>query len=277
MSRIEEALEKAAKLRGNQNSTAAPQKAAATAVHFTTPAVIEGGKVTNRLLVAVSDPHTPVAEEYRKLKSILVKLTRGETFRNMLMITSSVSCEGKSVTALNLALTLAQDYDHTVLLIDADLRKPSLHDYLGIEKRAGLSECLRENLPIKDALLRTGVGKLSLLPAGSEVRNPAEIFSSHKARELFQELKHRYPDRYIIVDSPPVLPFAETRSLSAIVDGVVLVVKEGMVPLQHVAETLDCLRGVNLLGVVYNEATVESQKDYNQYYRLYSRSYADAL
>lgn len=277
MSRIEEALEKAARLRGSQNGPASPQKSVtAVPAHLPPPEVIEGGKVTNRLLVAASDPYTPVAEEYRKLKSILVKATKGETFRNMLMITSSVGCEGKSITALNLALTLAQEYDHTVLLVDADLRKPSLHDYLGIEKRVGLSECLQDGLEIKNALLRTGIGKLSLLPAGREVRNPAEIFSSQKARDLFLEMKHRYPDRYIIIDTPPVLPFAETRSLSTIVDGVVLVVKEGTVPLRHVNETLDCLKGVDMLGIVYNQATVESRSDHYQYYRSYNRSYAEA-
>jgi exopolysaccharide/PEP-CTERM locus tyrosine autokinase len=195
----------------------------------------------------------------------------------MLLITSSISCEGKSITAINLAVTLAQEYDHTVLLVDADLRKPSLNDYLGIEQQAGLSECLLEGLEIKDALLQTGIGKLSLLPAGGEVHNPAEVFSSQKARDLFLELKYRYPDRYIIIDSPPVLPFAETRSLSSIADGVLLVVKEGTVPLRHINETLDCLKGANMLGIVYNQATVETQDEHDHYYRYYRRSYADAI
>jgi len=193
------------------------------------------------------------------------------------MVTSSVSCEGKSITALNLALTLAQEYDHTVLLVDADLRKPSIHGYLEIEPRAGLSECLLEDYDISKVLLRTGIGKLSLLPAGREVRNPAGIFSSQKARDLFLEIKHRYPDRYIIIDSPPVLPFAETRSLSTLVDGVILVVKEGSVPLHNVSETLDCLKGADILGIVYNAATVESRRDHYQYYRSYQRGYSEAV
>jgi exopolysaccharide/PEP-CTERM locus tyrosine autokinase len=273
MSRIEEALEKAARQRGSQNGMALPrQTAPATPVHLPPPVIVEAGKVTNRLLVAASDPYTPEAEEYRKLKSVLVKLTKRETFLNMILITSSISCEGKSITALNLAITLAQEYDHTVLLVDADLRKPSIHGYLGFEPRAGLSECLLEGMEIKNALIQTGIGRLSLLPAGCEVRNPAEVFSSQKAKELFQQLKQRYPDRYIIIDSPPVLPFAETRSLSAIVDGVVLVVKEGTVPIRQVTETLDCLNGVNMLGIVYNQATVESRDENYQYYRSYSRS-----
>ena len=206
MSRIEEALEKAARLRSStDNAVSARKTVLPSPAHIPPPAATEGMKVANPLLVAASDPYTPEAEEYRKLKSALVKLTKEGSFRNMLMITSSVSCEGKSITALNLALTLAREYDHTVLLVDADLRKPSLHGYLGIEQRVGLSECLQEGLDLKDALIRTGIGKLSLLPAGREMRNPAEIFSSQKARELFLEIKHRYPDRYIEQGEQPEL------------------------------------------------------------------------
>ena len=282
MSRIEEALEKAAKMRTVQNtavptahSTSAQHtEVTKTEVYHPPPVPMEGIRTTNQLLVAVSAPDTPVAEEYRKLKSLLVRLTTGESFRNMLMVTSSVSGEGKSITSLNLALTLAQEYDHTVLLVDADLRKPSINNYLGIGQRIGLSECLLDGVDIKDAIIKTGIGKLSLLPAGRSIRNPAELFSSQKLKEFFLGIKSRYPDRYIIIDTPPVLPFADTRSLSTIVDGAVLVVMEGMVPLRHINETLDCLKGTSILGIVYNDATTESHSGYNQYYR---NGYAEAV
>ena len=170
MSRIEEALEKASRLRNDQPMITKPAEAQPRPVSLPPPVRIEEAKVANQLLVAANAPHTPVAEEYRKLKSILVRLTKGDNFSNMLMVTSSISCEGKSITALNLAITLAQEYDHTVLLVDADLRKPSIHNYLDLEPRVGLSECLMDGIDIKDALLKTGIGKLSLLPAG---RSPA--------------------------------------------------------------------------------------------------------
>lgn len=279
MSRIEEALEKAAQLRNGRPVKVPPLVTTPPPAHpdRTTDTSV-GIKVTNPLLVAASDPLTPIAEEYRKLKSALVSLTKGESFRNMLMVTSAVSCEGKSITALNLALSLAQDYDHTVLLVDADLRKPSLHSYLGLEPRAGLSECLREGVPLEDLLCRTGIGKLSFLPAGKEMANPAELLSSQKARDLVLEVKRRYPDRYVIVDAPPVLPFADVRSLNAmkVMDGVVLVVKEGLASMQQIRETIDCLKGVEILGIVYNQATVTKEYDHYQYYRYYRRSYANA-
>jgi len=268
MSRIEEAMEKAAKMRENQYEAAAgTPKPSSPPVHIPPAAPKEQLKVANQLLVAANDPLTPVAEEYRKLKSILVRLTKGETFRNMLMVTSSINNEGKSITALNLALALAQEYDYTVLLVDADLRKPSLHSYLGIEQQKGLSECLLDGLDVKDALVNTGIGRLSLLPAGRQVSNPTEIFSSQKSKDFFLEIKDRYHDRYVIIDSPPVLPFAETRSLNCVVDGVVVVVKEGAVPLKHVSETLECLKGGEILGLVFNEASVENHSGHNNYYR----------
>ncbi len=266
MSRIEEALAKAAQLRSSQ-TPAAPAGKSVLPPHLPPQVATENIQVTNQLLVMASAPNTPAAEEYRKLKSIIVKQTKGDHFRNMLMVTSSIGGEGKTVTALNLAISLAQEYDHTVLLVDADIRKPSIGSYLGIGSRAGISECLLDGLELKDALIRTGIGKLSFLPAGREVRNPAELFSSQRMKDFLIEIKNRYYDRYIIIDTPPVLPFAETRSLSAIVDGAVLVVKEGLVSLPNITETMDCLKGTNMLGIVYNGATMEQHSERYQYYR----------
>ncbi|MHB8056678.1 MAG: XrtA-associated tyrosine autokinase [Desulfuromonadaceae bacterium] len=266
MSRIEEALEKAARLRVDSGPEITAKKTAIK-VHQPPPMTTPGIRLTNQLLVAVNDPHTHAAEEYSKLKSVIVKLTQKGSFLNMLMVTSSVGSEGKSLTAVNLALSLAQEFDHTVLLVDADIRNPSLHTYLGLENSMGLTDCLIDGADVKDALIRTGVGKLSFLPAGRNVPNPAEVFTSQRMRDFFLEMKNRYHDRYIIIDTPPVLPFAETRSLSAIVDGVVLVAKEGMVTLHNIEETMDCIKGTQILGIVYNAAATEIQRDRYQYCR----------
>ena len=266
MSRIEEALEKAAKMR----SGSAPGRDFENPGIASYPAAPVSGEqitVTNQLLIAANDPHTPAAEEYRKLKSNIVRMTKGDQFNNMLMVTSAVGSEGKSITALNLAISLAQEYDHTVMLIDADLRKPSLQGYLGLKNTRGLAECLLDGLDIKDALIKTGIGRLSLLPAGRQMRNPTEIFSSQRARTFFTEIRNRYHDRYIVIDTPPALPFSETRSISGFVDGVVLVVKEGVVSLEKVAETIECLKGPTLLGIVFNQATAEGCGNLHQYYR----------
>ena len=267
MSRIEQALEKAAKLRVDTPVGLFAGKGAAATVHLPPSAVSDGIQVTNQLLVTVNDPDTHAAEEYRKLKSVIVKLTKEGSFLNMLMVTSSISGEGKSLTALNLALSLAQEFDHTVLIVDADIRKPSIHRYLGIENTLGLTDCLLDGVNVKDALIRTGIGRLSFLPAGRTVSNFAEVFTSQRLRDFFLELKNRYHDRYIIIDTPPVLPFSETRSLSAIVDGVVLVAREGLVTLHNITETMEHIKGTPMLGVVYNGAVSESHLDCYRYYR----------
>ena len=278
MSRIEEALEKAAQLRNNKRGFDVPGKILAPAPAMVSPAtqyppLSEAAfALTSPMLVTATAPHSPIAEEYRKLKSVLVSMTRQDTFRNTLMVTSSVSGEGKSVTALNLAISMAQEFDHTVLLVDADLRKPSLHGYFGLEPKIGLSDCLQDGVDLGDALIKTGIGKLTLLPSGKPVRNPAELFSSQRMTELIQEMKYRYPDRYIIIDTPPVLLFAETLSLSYLVDGVVFVVREGMASVQNINDALATLKGSLVLGIVYNDVSEESIDSRYRYYNYGDRA-----
>lgn len=280
MSRIEEALEKAAQLRNNKRGFDAPGKISAPAPAAVSPATrypsLSGAAaaLTSPMLVTATDPHSPSAEEYRKLKSVLVSMTRQDTFRNTLMVASSVSGEGKSVTALNLAISMAQEFDHTVLLVDADLRKPSLHGYFGLEPKLGLSDCLQGGVDLGDALIKTGIGKLSLLPSGKSIRNPAELFSSQRMAELIQEMKHRYPDRYIIIDTPPVLLFAETLSLSYLVDGVVFVVRQGLASVQNISDALASLKGSLVLGMVYNDVKEESIDSRYYYYNYGDRAAA---
>jgi exopolysaccharide/PEP-CTERM locus tyrosine autokinase len=175
--------------------------------------------------------------------------------------------EGKTITALNLALTLAREYDHTVLLIDADLRRPSLHRYLNFEPRHGLIQVLKEQLPLDRALVKTGIGKLVVLPAGGTVEDPVELLASEQMKQLVAELKARYPDRYIIFDTPPSLHFADAQALGPAVDSVVFVVREGTTKPRQVKAALEGLQGVPLLGVVYNDALHLGKNDrYHAYY-----------
>jgi exopolysaccharide/PEP-CTERM locus tyrosine autokinase len=272
MSRIEEALEKAARLRNcrgvaNLAEKAPPVPAPFKASHtICYPVTDRPLPLDSPMLVTATDPHSSTAEEYRKLKSVLVSLTRQDDFRNTLMVTSSVSGEGKSITALNLAISLAQEYDNTVLLVDADLRKPSLHEYFGLEPKLGLADCLQDGIDPGEALIRTGIGKLTLFPAGKTVRNPVELFSSQRTTELFQEMKHRYPDRYIIIDTPPALLFAETLSLSSLVDGVVFLVREGLTSVQNITDALTALKGAPILGMVYNDVCQDGINNRYGYY-----------
>jgi len=270
MSRIEEAMEKAQLMREREVAPArgGEPKRQSEPLPRQIPSVAV--KITNPVLLAANYENLPIAEEYRKLKTIILHATKKEGFHNTLMVTSSISGEGKSVTALNLAMSIAQEQNHSVLLVEADLRKPSICGYLGIEAHTGLSNCLMNGMDIGEALIKTGLGNLTLLPAGQQMANPVELFSSQKMRNLLDEIKHRYADRYIIFDTPPLLPFAETRLLGNIVDGVVFVVKEGGTSLHNITEALGYLKDANVLGVVYNEATVSSLNDgYHHYYDSY--------
>ena len=223
-----------------------------------------GVRLGEETMVVINDPLSPMAEEYRKLKESVVKLTKRERFDNLIAVTSATVAEGKTMTAVNLAACLAGEFDHTVLLIDADLRRPTVHKYLQLGSRKGLSDCLREGLDVGELLVKTEIGKLSVLPAGTPVANPVELFSSEVLRNLFREMKTRYSDRYIIIDTPPVLPFAETRSIARLADGVLLVVKEGQPSMAQVEEALDVL-DTKVLGIVYNGAQQQHRNSYYYY------------
>jgi receptor protein-tyrosine kinase/non-specific protein-tyrosine kinase len=273
MSRIEKALEKAAIIRSGgeplkEQQSVSVEKRSYQKNYQSLPEPESKIILDNRNLFPLLDPSSPASEEYRKLKSSLVKFTtQDENFKNIIMVTSAIANEGKSLTSLNLAISLAQGLDHTVLLVDADFRRPSIHRYLGIETSKGFADCLCDDLDPSDLLINTGIGKLVIFPAGREVPNPVELFSSQKAKDLLQELKNRYPDRYVIIDTPPLLPFAESRHLSHLVDAIIFVVRERAASQFEIAEALETLKGTNLLGIIYNNASIDfSDKRYSQYY-----------
>jgi receptor protein-tyrosine kinase/non-specific protein-tyrosine kinase len=278
MSRIERALEKAAQMRSVAPAAGAAEKPLSVAPPLAPPVAppatrqvanrcitIDAG---NRLLPTLSDPHSAVAEQYRKLKSSLMRQASEERFDNLLMVTSAMPGEGKSLTASNLAISMAQEFDVTVLLVDADLRRPSIHSYFGFEQSLGLSDCLQDGTDIGEAIIKTDISKLSVICAGREVANPLELFTSLRMQEAMAEIKHRYNDRYVIIDTPPLLPFAETRSLAHMVDGVIFVIHEGVTPQQSVQDAREVLKGCPVLGVVLNDSTTFNTESshYSSYY-----------
>lgn len=275
MSRIEKALEKAIQMRNNAPAAAVEEKQQNKPASLTSPGVSRTITINadNRLLPTITEPQSAFSEQYRKLKNSLVRLTNEDKFRNLLMVTSAIPGEGKSLTAVNLAISMAQEYDLTVLLIDADLRRPRIHEYLGFEQTIGLSDCLLDCNDISEAIIKTDISKLSVISAGREVPKPLELFASKKMHELMLQIKNRYNDRYVIIDTPPLLPFAETRTLAHIVDGIVFVVQEGVVPQESVLEAMEILKGCPIMGVVLNDSTSANADSYH-YSRYYGRKSA---
>ncbi len=270
MSRIEKAIEKANLLREKDASLARAHGQLQQDDPLLKELPVEHLEITNSLLISANDYSVPIAEEYRKLKSNIVQLSKKDGFQNTLMITSSIGSEGKSLTAINLAISLAQEYDHSVLLVDADLRNPSICQYLGLKPKVGLVNCLTENMDFREALINPGLGSLRILPAGKRVINPVELLSSQRMKDVFADIKRCFAGGFIVIDTPPVLPFADGRILGSMVDGAIFVVKEAGATLQNITEALASLSDVNMLGLVYNKATTASlDGSYHYYYYDY--------
>ncbi len=271
MSRIEKAIEMAARKREGDLEKPAPQPQPPVSTPVAPIQRENSSRAANippvpnvdidiksPFMVMANDHGSLAAEQYRKLKSVIVKLVQMGKLGKSMMVTSAVSGEGKTITSLNLAITLAQEFDHTVLLIEADVRKPSILNYLGLRAERGLSDCINDGVDISEVLVKTGIGSLNVLPAGRYVENPVEMFSSNKMTALFDEIKTRYSDRYIIVDTTPLLPFAEPQYIANVVDGVLLVVREGVTTQEKLKSTVDMLKNNNLVGIVSNGVTQPS-------------------
>ncbi|WP_029917849.1 XrtA-associated tyrosine autokinase [Pelobacter seleniigenes] len=274
MSRIEEALKKAAHKRQMPASEGGERPAPSPAFSRTAQPSqrvdvlleVDPLEIENVLIATAREEKTVVVEEYNKLRSAIIALTKGDKAMNTLLVTSTASQEGKSMTSLNLAISLAKEHDHTVLLVDADLRRPSLHRYLGIKPEVGLVHCLRDQLPLEKALIKTGIGKLVVLPAGEAIKDPLDMLSSNQMKDIVRELKERYSDRYVIFDTPPALPFADAGVLSGMVDSTLFVVREGVANRDDLLKTLADFKDHNLLGIVYNDAHAFMKKQDYYYY-----------
>ncbi len=277
MSKIEKALEKAVRMRETGREMLPETGVARTAAAPESRAVFKGFEVGETIvnkdlidkhIVCITDPFSSISEQFKKLKARVLNQMSKQDFRNTIMVTSSDIGEGKSIVAINLAVALSNELDYTVLLVDVDLRKPSIHKYFGIEPEYGLSDYLTNKVALKDVLIKTGIGKLVILPAGAVPDNSAELLSSEKMKMLVHELKHRYGDRYVIFDSTPLLVTADPLLLGMQMDGVVFVIQEGKTSQQAALQSMSLMKGWNILGAVFNNVPEYLVKgDYQYYYR----------
>lgn len=185
------------------------------------------------------------------------------------MVTSTFPGEGKTFVAANLAVSIAMGIDEYVLLIDCDLRRPRLHEMLGYSNCDGLHEYLTGESQLPDLIIRTEIDKLSILPAGKTPPNPTELLSSTRMKEFLEEVRERYQDRFIIVDSTPMQFTAEASILANYVDGIILVIMAQKSPRKAIQEAIKSLGKEKILGVVFNGHS----KAYGYYDRYYNRYY----
>ncbi len=228
------------------------------------------------MLVADSNIGVAARDEYRRIKAPLLSNAFGKSSSlvdngNIIMVTSTMPDEGKTYSAVNLALSMANEQDHTVLLVDCDVAKKGSSRLLGAEKQPGLMDVLEnEFLDISDVMMKTDLPSFTVVSAGKQHDYAAELLSSKRMASVMKEIRSRYEDRIIILDTPPVLATPQTAVLANLVGQIVYVVEESKTPKYLVEEGLDQLPKDKAIGLVLNkrETFVGQSGGYYGYYAV---------
>lgn len=229
---------------------------------------VEAERVEPRL-VTITHPHSVYCEEYRSLRTQILHKSQQRKLQSI-VITSVNAGEGKSVTALNFSWLLAQTDGIKALVIDADLRMPSLTDYLGIETDRGLSEILSGTTTLKDSIIRLEPAGLHLLPGGEPRSDVAELLSGPKFKEILREAREMFD--YVIIDAPPLAIFTDAAVLINHADGAMLVIRANKTRYSLIDRVMENIPRERMLGVVINQSDdVLEEKKYNYDYYSYKR------
>ena len=225
------------------------------------PAVILRGAEHDEKLVSHATLHTVPVEQYRRLAARL-HLAQAEAGTKVVMITSAVASEGKTLTATNLALTLSESYKRRVLLIDADLRRPGVHELFRLPNVTGLNDGVRAEVDRKVPLIAVSE-YLSVLTAGRPDPDPMSVLTSDRMRRILADAGRSFD--WVIVDTPPVAVLSDAHLLTRLVDTVVLVIKAGSTQHAEMARAVEAIGRDRILGVVLNHADQGRQMAYHYY------------
>ena len=257
MERLELALSKARSERQNRvkldTELVLRESAARPLVRSETPVVELNPKLLVKNHIIANQVDHEVTDVFRSLRAQVLRRL-GKNGVTTLAITSLGQGEGKTTLAINLAIAISMDINQTVLLVDADLRAPSIARYLGLEVRVGLADLLAGRATIPECLTNPSLPRLCILPARDSIENSAELLSSPQMLRLVQELRSRYNDRVILFDLPPLLTVADTIGFLPIVDATLLVVKDGVVQGADLKRMMALLQEHNVIGTVLNDA-----------------------
>ena len=216
--------------------------------------------------VLIVSPNSFGAEAFRKLKTQI--FLRSPNPPHSILVTSTTPQEGKTMVAVNLAMAISQEIHRNAILIDGDLRKPSI--YLEKSQNAkGLSNYLLDGTPLSDILINSEIENLRIIMAGPSTRKSSELIGSKRMRELLKSLKELGDSTYIVIDSPPIIATSDPTLLSKMVDGVILVVKAGQTPRESVQRAVKSIDRENIIGVVFNQADLKPSRYYSEYYYGY--------
>jgi capsular exopolysaccharide synthesis family protein len=272
MERIQEALKKAQEKRGKttnkggRTSSPRPTDQVEQEDHSTieysdtrTITISQKAMLDNRLVAGIKGH--PQSDLFRVLRTKVLQRIRNEGI-NTVAVTSPTKGCGKSMVAANLAVSLALEVNHTVLLVDLDLRNPSIHSYFGFKPEHGLVDHLTGEMEISSLLVHPGIDRLVLLPSAKAIQHSSELISTPEMVDLIDDISNRYTSRIIIFDLPPLLHIDDALIFLPKVQSSVLVVEEGVSSPGEVRESLRYLGDTKLLGTVYNKARAHTHSPY---------------
>lgn len=205
----------------------------------------------NRVIMGLYND--PRANLFRVLRTNVLKQLRENNW-NSFAITSATPDAGKSLISVNLAIAIAMEGNQSVLLVDADLKRPSVSQYLGLQCKSGLVDCLKSDVPLEDVLVNPGIERLVVLPGKNSCNNSSELISSRKMVSLIEEIKSRYQSRIIIFDLPPLFAADDAMVLLSYADAALLVVEDGKNTSDELQHSMYILEQTNLLGLVLNKS-----------------------
>lgn len=271
MERIKQALERARQERDGDATPTRQARAAPLAtehpealeIQYTETRVIEvdPDHLRDNKVISGEVPDF-VKDAYRMLRTRVLQKLRDNSWKS-LAVTSAGIGEGKSLTSVNLAISLAREVNHTVLLVDLDLRRPSLHRFFNFEPKLGIADYLYSDVPLSEILFCPSIERLVVLPGKDRHENSSELLSTPRMTELVQDITTRYPERIVLFDLPPVLAVDDALAFSPYVDAFLMVVEEGETQAPELMEARELLKDVNLIGTVLNKA--ERRQAYSYY------------
>lgn len=260
MGKMQEALKKAEEARARNlaapRASAGPSQNGATATSFAISAPSRTTEVDPHL-VAMTDRQSRQAAQYRALRDAVLAMNPAQPHK-VIVVTSSLAGEGKSLTSLNLACSLAENAEKRVVVVDADLHTPSLHRLLGIDNQRGLADYLGGGTMVEMVLQRAGLPNLWAMPSGHAPPNPGELIGGKRMEDLLSRLRRDFD--HVIIDSPPVVSAADASALAPRADGAILVVRAARTPASVARHAVDLLKKAraNVLGSVVTAADAVS-------------------
>ena len=241
--------------------------------------IIDTARLRQQNMTTPDGERTPVSESFRRIKRhILANVSNPDAppGTNLVMISSSLPKEGKTFCTINLAISLAMEMDRRVLLVDADVLRPSVSGALGIKMTGkGLMDVLLDGINLADVLCNTNIEKLSLLPAGRRHSHASELLASDAMRAMLKEMAERYSDRIIIFDSPPLLATTESCVLAGLMGQVLVVVEAGQTTEATLKEALSRIESNNVVGVLLNKGAPPGSGLYGGYGYGYGYGYGE--